>query len=183
MFLLCPLKIWMRIIIVRLASYDDATPEKIYTTGNISSKVWQKLQGNQSENSNLFKQYCSCSSISQSCLFSLNFEREGMNFTSRNLNASRPFVNSVWITGISCLFTSLLTRRRNRDLERISSIGVRFDAIRWVLICRSWYLLRRVYLLMAYERCVLVGHSRDQLWLDQDRWKPYKKCLFLSDNK
>lgn len=119
MFLLCPLKLWMRIIIVRVAAYDDVTPEKICTTGNISSKVWQKLQGNQSENSNLFKQYCSCSSISQSCPFSLSFERKGMNFTSRNLNASHPFVNSVWIPGWHQLsFQIRADKRKNSRLGK-----------------------------------------------------------------
>lgn len=160
-------KIWMRIIIVRVASYDDVTTEKIGTIGNISSKVWQKLQGNQSENSNLFKQYCSCSSISQSCPFSLSFERKGMNFTSRNLNASHPFVNSVWIPGISCLFTFVLTKGRNRDLGKVSSIGVRFDDISWFLIRRSWYIFKRVYLLIPCQGCVLDRHSQGQLWLDQ----------------
>lgn len=169
MFLLCPLKLWMRIIIVRVAAYDDVTLEKMCTTGNISSKVWQKLQGNQSENSNLFKQYCSCSSISQSCPFSLSFERKGMNFTSRNLNASHPFVNSVWIPGISCLFTFVLTKGRTRDLEKVSSIGVRFDDISWLVffIWRSWYILKRVHLLIPCKGCVLDRHSQVQLWFDQ----------------
>lgn len=168
MFLLCPLKIWMWIIIVRMASYDDVTPEKICTTGNISRKVWQKLRGNQSENSNLFKQYCSCSSISQSCPFSLRFQRGGVNFTSRNLNASRPFVNSVWIAGISCLFIFLLTKGRIQALEKVSAKGVRFCAISWGLIRRRWYILRRLYLLMTREGCVLDGQSWDQPWFDQD---------------
>lgn len=134
---------------------------------SISNKVWQKLQGNQSANSNLFKQYCSCSSISQSCPFSLNFE-EGMNFSSINLNAGWPFWKlclehwhqlSFHTCGDKGMKLRLIRSRRNRGKAWCPATSVSI----WREVCVPW---GKCLVYDPHKGLVLGGHPRDGLWFD-----------------
>lgn len=189
MFLLWALQIGIEIIIVRMALCDDVTPEKTCHKGSVYSKVWQKLQSNQSANSNLFKQYCSCFSISQSCPFSLNFWKRRNGFYQHTSECWLTFWKTLHGALASAVFSHMWWQTEDIEACQEQAEYVQ-DLVRY---SKGLYLKRRLCVLRGASAADLgaLGHAAAEdlrcspwtpgmgyasamafaLWQQTDKWK------------